>query len=369
VDDLIRELVQKADGDLGLAQYGMVYIDEVDKIASSGEAVGRDVSGRGVQTALLKLMEETEVPLRSPNDLQSQLQAAMEFQKRGRVVRESLNTRHILFIVSGAFDKLGDRIQRRLKKASLGFGATAPLVADDSDLLALAQTRDFVDYGMEPEFIGRLPVRVACNPLSVDDLFDVMKRSEGSIIRQYRGAFEAFGIDAQFHDDALREIARLAADEGTGARGLMTVCERTFRGFKFELPGSGLRELTVDAALVLDPDTALRAILETSHLARADADRAEAIGFAAAFSERHGVTLRFDEGAIAEIVRRAHDDGSAVSAWCERTFKDYQFGLSLIQKNSGTSEFVLPARAASDPDGLLSEWVVSSYHNVRPEKS
>ena len=125
VEDLVRELVQKADGDVNLAQFGIIYIDEIDKIAAAGNLVGRDVSGRGVQTTLLKLMEETEVPLRSANDLQAQLQAAFEFQKRGgKAKRETISTRHILFVVSGAFERLKaaglaasharpDRFQRR----------------------------------------------------------------------------------------------------------------------------------------------------------------------------------------------------------------------------------------------------------------
>src|ERR1041385_508335 len=106
VDDLVRDLVAKANGNVELAEHGIIYLDEVDKIATSGGRLGRDVSGRGVQTTLLKLMEETEVPLRSMNDLQAQLQAAFEFQRRGKAKRETINTRHILFVVSGAFEKL-----------------------------------------------------------------------------------------------------------------------------------------------------------------------------------------------------------------------------------------------------------------------
>ena len=118
VEDLVRELVTRADGNVKLAQYGIIYVDEIDKIASVSHNVGRDVSGRGVQSNLLKLMEETEVPLRSQTDLAGQLQAAMEFQRHGKVKRQTINTRHILFIVSGAFDKLEDIARSRLARGA-----------------------------------------------------------------------------------------------------------------------------------------------------------------------------------------------------------------------------------------------------------
>ena len=114
VEDLVRELVHKADGDVSVAQFGIIYIDEIDKIAAAANMAGRDVSGRGVQTTLLKLMEETEVPLRSMNDLQGQLQAAFEFQRKGKARRETINTRHILFVVSGAFERLKQQVARRI---------------------------------------------------------------------------------------------------------------------------------------------------------------------------------------------------------------------------------------------------------------
>ena len=200
VEDLVRDLVAKAGGDVALAQYGIIYIDEIDKIAASSNSHWRDVSGRGVQTTLLKLMEETEVPLRNPMDIQSQLQAAMEMQRGGggKPKREMINTRNILFIVSGAFGKLRELVERRVLKGAIGFTQEDRKELSIADLMRMASTRDFIDYGFEPEFIGRLPVRVVCEHLTEDDLFEIMKRSEGSIIRQYRRDFEAYGIDAIF---------------------------------------------------------------------------------------------------------------------------------------------------------------------------
>src|SRR6201981_568045 len=220
VEDLVRELVHKANGDVNLAQFGIIYIDEIDKIAAAGNLIGRDVSGRGVQTTLLKLMEEPEVPVRSMNDLQAQLQAAFEYQKRGKAKRETINTRHILFVVSGAFERLKQQASRRISQGQIGFSAE-PVKVMDNQLFQHVTTHDLVEYGFEPEFIGRLPVRVVCEDLDADDLFKIMKFSEGSILRQYERAFRAYGIEISFEDEALRLIAEEASKERTGARGLL----------------------------------------------------------------------------------------------------------------------------------------------------
>ena len=362
VDDLVRELVQKADGNAALAQYGIIYIDEIDKIASAPEAVGRDVSGRGVQTTLLKLMEETEVPLRGGNDLQSQIQAALEFQKRGKVSRESINTRHILFIVSGAFDKLPAVVSRRLKKSGIGFGADPAAAATaPADLLRLAGTSDFVDYGLEPEFIGRLPVRVVCEALTEQDLHDILKNSEGSLVRQYERAFRAYGIEAAFSDAALRRIAHLAAAESTGARGLVTVCEKLLRDFKYELPGAGVRSLEITPAVLENPQATISELLRAGEEETRRAQREAIASFAAEFGESHGLTFRFDPAAEEAILRLAFEKNIPARGLCESLFKDYQFGLGLVRRNSGQSEFVVPAEAVEAPDRVLSQWVVASY--------
>jgi ATP-dependent Clp protease ATP-binding subunit ClpX len=364
VEDLVRDLVQKADGNVELAQYGIIYIDEIDKIATSSNLIGRDVSGRGVQTTLLKLMEETEVPLRNPMDLQSQLQSALEFQRRGKAKKEVINTRHILFICSGAFDRLRDQVERRLRQASIGFG-DAPVPVDSADVLRAVTTRDFIDYGLEPEFIGRLPIRVVCEELSAEDLFAILKTSEGSVIRQYSRAFEAFGIDAHFHDEALREIAVLAAKEKTGARGLVTVCEGLFRDFKFELPGSGVREVDVILELVKNPEGTLKNVLERAH-AVAEFNQLEKVRqFASVFSQKHGVQFEIEEAAVAKIAQRAREAGTNVTEFCNNLFKDYPYGLKLLRDRDANLKFTVPVSALDDPDKFLSERVVEFYRQAK----
>ena len=360
VEDLVRDLLQKADGDSELAQYGIIYVDEIDKIAASTNLGGRDVSGRGVQTTLLKLMEETEVPLRSPTDIQSQIQSALEFQRKGKVKKETINTRHILFICSGAFDRLKDQVSRRLRQASIGFSA-GPVPEETAAILRSAATRDFIDYGLEPEFIGRLPVRVVCEELNPDDLYEILKASEGSVIRQYTRAFKAFGIDIEFEDEALREIAWEASLEETGARGLVTVCDSILRDFKFELPGSGIRQLRVTAALVRNPERVLRSMIDQA-TAEAELNQAEIVRqFAAVFSQKHGVHFEIDEDAVALIAKQARDRGQDAGEYCTELFKDYPYGLKLLRDREANLRFRFPASALEDPDKFLSERVVEFY--------
>ena len=361
VDDLIRELVRKADGDVDLAEYGIVYIDEIDKIATQGGMIGRDVSGRGVQTTLLKLMEETEVTLRNPFDIQSQMQMMFEMSKGNPPTKEAVNTRHILFIVSGAFSGLDKIVSRRLREGTIGFAAESREIPKEGAMLPRAETQDFIEFGFEAEFIGRLPVRVVCEHLEARDLFDIMKNSEGSLVRQYEREFEAFGINADFRDDGLERIAELAAREKTGARGLMTVCERILRDFKFELPGTAVTGLTIDRELVERP----AGILEKLRAAFAQIGDAKIVSgitaFRRQFAEQHGVQLHFEPDAVAEISAQAAARNLGGLQMCQHLFRDYQFGVKLIQKNTGQGTFSLPKAAVDDPDRYLSDLVVASY--------
>ena len=361
VEDLVRDLVTQAEGDKELAQYGIVYLDEVDKLASSSVGMGRDVSGRGVQTNLLKLMEETEVPLRSQTDLQSQLQAAMEFQRRGgKVKKETINTRNILFIVSGAFDRLPEIVKRRLSKSEIGFAGASKPRRSAEEVLAEVTTRDLVDYGMEPEFVGRLPVRVACSALEVNDLFAILKQSEGSLVHQYEAAFRAYGLEVMFSDDGLRELARLAAEEQTGARGLFTVGERVLRPFKFELPGSGVKRFVVGAPLVLNPNAELQRILTDGSYEERLVMGEIAREFASRFEEKHQLRLEFTGEAVDALIDGALAANRNVRDHCAVLFKDFEFGLKLVSKNSGQTTFMIDQNVVAAPDLAISRWVIDS---------
>lgn len=363
VEDLVRDLVKAADGDVELAQYGIVYIDEIDKIATAtNSGGGRDVSGRGVQINLLKLMEETDVNLQSQTDLAAQMQAMFEMQRSGRPRKRTINTRHILFIVSGAFDKLAEQVKRRVQSSQIGFASAGKeRLAHDSDYLRLAQSRDIIDYGMEPEFVGRLPVRVACQALTALDLEKILLTSEGSILAQYRADFAGYGIDFEMTADAVTEVATRAHTENTGARGLMTVLERVFRDFKFELPSTALKNFRVDAATVATPSETLRAMLQDNATHQKDVLRAEVASFAARFQQEHGFELAFDESAIVALIDESLVTDKTIRALCEMKFRDFHHGLKLIAGDNDKRKFVIDRAVVENPDKTLSQWVVDHF--------
>jgi len=205
-----------------------------------------------------------------------------------------------------------------------------------------------------------LPVRVACEELAAPDLRRILSESEGSILRQYERSFLAYGIEAVFEDDALDRIAQMAAAEGTGARGLLTVCERILRDFKFDLPGSGASALRVDAALIERPGERLAELRAGGGRDREAAFRRAASDFIAALGEAHGVPLRFSDDALALLVDMSMARQQPVRELCAELFRDYEFGLRLV-RGAGGDPLLLTREAVENPDKFLSDLVVRSY--------
>jgi ribosomal protein L14 len=232
----------------------------------------------------------------------------------------------------------------------------------DNELFQYVTTEDFIEYGFEPEFIGRLPVRVVCEELVADDLYQIMKFSEGSILRQYERAFRAYGIEISFEDEALRLMAEAAAREKTGARGLLTVWEKLFRDYKYYLAGSGLSQLRVTEELVREPKRVLNRLMAEGHKQEEVALERDARAFAERFGREHGLEISFDEEAIARLIERAQAERMTMPELCGHLFKDYQFGLNLVQKNTGQKRFVLGRVAVEAPDEFLSNLVVQAHY-------
>ncbi len=366
VDDMVRELVNEADGNIELAQYGIIYIDEIDKIAAASNLMGRDVSGRGVQTGLLKLMEETEIDLTSPHDPVSQMRAFMEFQKKGEINKETINTKHILFFVSGAFNQLEDIIKERLQEQGLGFGAMVESKKKDADYMKECMSMDLVQYGFEPEFVGRVPVRVVCYELSPDDLYNILKYSQGTIIKQYKRAFASYGIDITFADESLRKIAEKAYEEKTGARALATICEKVLREFKFELPSSDIKRFVVKEEMVDNSVAELQKLLNDP----SENDRFVAHElikeYGTEFMGKHKIKLEFSKEAVALISEKAVAEGVDVKLMCDKILADYEYGLNLIKRNTGRAEFTITEEVIQDPSGTLDKWF-KEYYAQHPE--
>ena len=261
VEDLVRDLVREADGDIDRAQYGIIYIDEIDKIASSRNMVGIDVSRTGVQRGLLKPLEETEVDLKVPHDPISMLQEVENFRKTGKREKSTINTKNILFIMSGAFTDLNDIISKRMQDQGIGFGAKISKPDEKADLLKQVRSEDLISYGFESEFVGRIPVRAVFESLDENDLYEILKNPNNPIILGKKLDFAAYGIDVKFADQALKHLAHDADLENTGARGLVSAVERALLLFEKKLPSTDVKRFPVTAEVIEDPKNAIEELL------------------------------------------------------------------------------------------------------------
>jgi ATP-dependent Clp protease ATP-binding subunit ClpX len=365
VEDLIRELVNQAGGDIELAEYGIVYVDEIDKIASSGNSWGKDVSGHGVQRNLLKLMEETEVPLKSAQDVIGQMQSLIQFQTKGKVDKKTINTRNILFIVSGAFNGLTEVIRKRIGSKQIGFMQEKTGFKQEDLLLDRVRSVDMIQYGFEAEFAGRLPVVVHCTHLSSEDLFNIMKYSEGSILKQYKRDFLSYGIDIYFTDDGMKALAVKAAGEKTGARGLMTVCERIFRDFKYFLPDSEVKAFVVTDKLIADRETTLNDLLTDPGRDAGWVLQWKFKKISKILKKEFGVALKFEKGAAKYLWDLAAEQEEDLADFSEKYFREFEHALILLAGEGSESEYVLDGENIKALGDTLEKWIKENYKDKK----
>jgi ATP-dependent Clp protease ATP-binding subunit ClpX len=253
VENILLHLIQAAEGDVARAEMGIVYVDEIDKIGRKTENVSitRDVSGEGVQQALLKILEGTVARVPPQGGRKHPQQEYIQ-----------INTEHILFICGGAFVGLDAIMKRRLSASAMGFGAQGEAKAKAAAGPASGhdvQPEDLIRYGMIPEFVGRLPITATLLPLTEADLVHVLTDPKNSLVRQYQKLLAMEGIDLAFTDTALRELARVALKRGAGARGLRAIFERLMLNVMFEAPSHGGQgALRITKSMVAESSASLR---------------------------------------------------------------------------------------------------------------
>ncbi len=421
VEDLVRDLVREADDDIELAQYGIIYIDEIDKIGASNHLIGPDVSRTGVQRALLKPMEETEVDLKVPHDPISMLEEVERYRKTGKRKKRVINTKNILFIMSGAFDELAEIIRKRVADQGLGFGASVKSRKESVDYLRYTKPEDLIKFGFETEFIGRLPVISVFETLSEDDLFAILKNPNNPVILSKKLDFKAYGIDVKFDVGALRAMACLAYKEGTGARGLVSVIEKALLKLEKRLPSTAVKKLPVTEDVVNDPQGALEEMVSESNSAKWDElydklfrEEEEAVAeymkehqtllaarydmaltssrmgliaetyahstcdvnavmkkltdsydqiksMEAYFSKSHGLRVELDDDAADVLIRQMNTSQTALGDFYKKLTADFKDGLKLIRDRTGKNGFVITREGLEDPEKFLAALIKRIY--------
>ena len=427
VEDLVRDLIYEANDDIKLAENGIVYIDEIDKIASSQNLIGHDVSRTGVQRALLKPMEETDIDLKVPHDPISQIQAIEHYRRTGKREKQVVNTKNILFIMSGAFEGLPDIIKKRLQRQGIGFEADIHSSEVNMDILKEVRAQDLVEFGFESEFIGRLPIIVVFDELTKDDLVEILKNPNNPIILSKKRDFVAYDINIQFEDEALEKLAEMASNEKTGARGLVSAVERALMPFEKHLPSTIIERLLVTPELVENPEQELKridsdrdmsdpkmekrferaAINEKQKVKRIIAERAKEfeaqsglklyedridliadqtiksisdidsafIDFKEMYNQikaqneglfsQLGINVSLADSAIHEIIRIAIVQDRDISEICLAFANELEYGLKLVKDRIGFEVFTITKEAVLDPEKYIDN-LIKKYYSQDP---
>jgi ATP-dependent Clp protease ATP-binding subunit ClpX len=243
VENILVRLLQAADYDVARAESGIIFIDEIDKIArkTANPSITRDVSGEGVQQGLLKILEGTVAAVPPKGGRKHPEQALVQ-----------INTRNILFICGGAFETLDKIIAHRVNKGGMGFGADIRSSEDNTltELFKQLEPDDLIQFGLIPEIVGRLPIAVALEELDEDAMLNILTQPKNALVKQFKSLFAMDGIELEFSDDALKEIVRETMARKTGARGLRSVMEKALQQAMFELPGSGTKKLELTAEMI-----------------------------------------------------------------------------------------------------------------------
>lgn len=421
VEDLIRDLYFEANENIELAESGIVYLDEVDKIASAPNIIGHDVSRTGVQRALLKPMEETEVDIRVLHDPISQIQAIEHYRRTGKRERKVINTRNILFIMSGAFNGLTDIIKRRLQRQGIGFGADIVTPDMEWDIMKKVTAQDLIEYGFESEFVGRLPVVVVLDELTKEDLVEILKNPNSPVVLSKRMDFRAYGIDIAFEEEALEKIAEMAATQKTGARGLVSILEKALIPFEKRLPSTGIKEFLVTKEIIENTPKCIEEFManpscftDKERFRRAKEkefqdiikhvdervpyfsnkyqlpigrERIELVSsiydqnlcdINSAFQtfkdmvdeikeqeleifERLELKVVFEDEAIDELIRQALQKGESPGELAFQLVKRMEYGLKLVKDKAGIEVFNISRRAVLDMEGHINELIKKSY--------
>jgi endopeptidase Clp ATP-binding regulatory subunit ClpX len=424
VEDLIRDLIREADHNLELAQYGIVYIDEIDKIASSHNSYGHDISRAGVQRALLKPMEETDIDLKSSHDPIGMMEEFESYRKTGKRKKRALNTRNILFIMSGAFADIKDIIKKRVAAQKIGFGAKLNSTKEDAFILQHIKSEDLIEYGFESEFVGRLPVNAVLDPLSVNDLYTILKNPNNPTILGKKMDFMAYNIRIKFSDKALLMMAEKAYEQKTGARGLVSAIEGALLPFETKLPSTEIQKIAITKDVILSPHKILDDLLADPHSSRwteqynlvADEELSnmktyirenrdrlskqfkidisdDRISFLAEYScqnimdletsfqriqdafnnvtkieadfkKAHNIEIKLDTEAQNYLIEKQLQDTLKIESFHEWLNKHLEYGLKLIRERTNQSSFVLSKQALIEPHMYLEDLVKDALKEI-----